>query len=514
MNTIHGIFNNREIAIGLWIMAAVILLLFTKPTREILKTTLPILFCKKFIIFYIVFLCYLVGLLHILSWAELWNLKLLKDTIFWVLFVELPLFAKAIEKADGTHFFRKLLKDNIAISVIIEFFVGFWTFSLKAELIIVPATVLISALYAIASRDKKNLSAKRFFEVVFAVWGVVIFINAISCLFISPNEFFSLDTLKSLLLPLALLIFNLPVVYGLALYNMYEQVFIRVKGVKHEQTKMKFQVFCFARLSLSRAAAMRKNLSTIIIPCKTSQQLKIKLANLSRQLDLQIGDNYMKRSRYYLWACIIGFLISLIGLIGANSNVSLKDLITLNFVLDVHRFKEIATYISSTALVFSLVLLIYAIGFNKKQHEDITQIKKYALYELLYAVKRQETKLTEFPPLEEPDNLFDSYVLNAYDVRIACDKVLATYENLLTAWEQETIRYLQVSAITVSDDFGITSENASKYTKALFYDYYIEKVKTSPHAEKINTYTHTVKADLEKYSLQIKQFCDDFKYCY
>ena len=58
--------------------------------------------------------------------------------------------------------------------------------------------------------------------------------------------------------------------------------------------------------------------------------------------------------------------------------------------------------------------------------------------------------------------MFDAYVLNAYDVRIACDKVLAAYENLLTTWEQETIRYLQLSAMTVSDNFGIKAENAGK----------------------------------------------------
>ena len=514
MNAIREIFNNREIAIGLWIILTVFLLLFTKPAREFLKTALPILFCKKFVVFYIVFLSYLGAILYVLNWAEWWDFELLKDTIFWVLFVELPLFTKTIEKADGTHFFRKLLKDNIAISVIIEFFVGFWTFSLAVELIIVPVTILVSALYAVASRDKKHLSVRRFFEVLFAVWGIIIFINAISCLYISPGTFFNLDTLKALLLPLVLLIFNLPVVYGLALYNMYEQVFIKVTGTNCEQRKMKWQVLCFAGLSLSRVAAIKKNFPTTIVFCKTSRQLKINLANLSKRLDLQIGDNYMKRSRYYLLACISGLLISLIGLICANSDVPLKDLVTLNFVIDIHRLKEILTYIFSTALVFSVVLLFYAIGFNKKQREDISQIKKYALYELLFAVKRQKTELTEFPPLEEPEKLFDSYVLNAYDVRIACDKVLTEYENLLTTWEKETIRYLQFSAMTVSDDFGIKAENSSQYTKAFFCDYYNNKVRTAPQNEKINTYTYTLKTNLEKYSTRVKQFCEDFKYCY
>ena len=70
MNAIQEIFNNREIAIGLWIILALFLFLFTKPARFFLKTALPILFCKKFVVFYIVFLSYLAGGLYILNWAE------------------------------------------------------------------------------------------------------------------------------------------------------------------------------------------------------------------------------------------------------------------------------------------------------------------------------------------------------------------------------------------------------------------------------------------------------------
>lgn len=97
----------------------------------------------------------------------------------------------------------------------------------------------------------------------------------------------------------------------------------------------------------------------------------------------------MKRSRYYVSVCIAGLILSLIGLIGANSDVSLKDIVTLNFVFDTPRIKEILTYIFSTMIVFSATLLFFAIGFAKKQREDISQIKKYALYELLLTVKIQ-----------------------------------------------------------------------------------------------------------------------------
>jgi len=238
MGVIQEFFNNREIAIGIWVIIGLAVILPTKPARQFIKTAIPILFCKKFVIFYIVFLSFLGLVLFALNWAGLWDLTLLKDTVFWVLFVELPLFAKAIEKADGGRFFSKLIRENVAIVVAIEFFVGFWTFSLITEIILIPLTVLISVLQVLAGQDKKHRSAKRFFDGLLVLWGIILLINAIYSLIHAPNQFLSFDTLKSLLLPLVLLVFNLPVVYGLALYNTYEQIFIRIKGSKRLNQKL------------------------------------------------------------------------------------------------------------------------------------------------------------------------------------------------------------------------------------------------------------------------------------
>ena len=99
MDTIQELFNNREIAIGFWSAVAIIVLLFIKSMRQSLKTIIGILFCKKFIIFYVVFISFLFLVLSILKWAEVWDISLLKDTIFWVLFVEMPLFTRADRKS-------------------------------------------------------------------------------------------------------------------------------------------------------------------------------------------------------------------------------------------------------------------------------------------------------------------------------------------------------------------------------------------------------------------------------
>ena len=115
MSELQNIFNNREIAIGIWVSLAVIISIFTKPVKQFLKSVIPILFCRKFVVFYIVFLFHLCLVIYFLYAIGFWSIALLKDTIFWVLFIELPLFVKTIEKAKDNHFFNSRPKHTFYI---------------------------------------------------------------------------------------------------------------------------------------------------------------------------------------------------------------------------------------------------------------------------------------------------------------------------------------------------------------------------------------------------------------
>lgn len=162
-----------------------------------------------------------------------WDTSLLKDTIFWVLLLEIPLFVKTVEKAKDNHFFIQLIKEKIALIAIIEFILNFWTFGLIIEIIIIP--IFIGFLYAISAKRKKYHQVKRFFDWIFVIFGLVVIINTVTNIIKTPNEIISIATLKEFLLPVLLLILNLPIVYGLALYNIYEQVFIQVKGSESQK---------------------------------------------------------------------------------------------------------------------------------------------------------------------------------------------------------------------------------------------------------------------------------------
>lgn len=512
MCSLQEIFTNREIAIGFWIIIVVFVGLFTKPVQQFIRTTFPIIFCRKFVVFYIIFLSFFCFTVCFLYWVGFWAVGLLKDTVFWVIFVELPLFVRAIEKAKDNHFFTKLIKDNITLIVIAEFLFNFWTFELVTELILIPCAVFIAILYVIASREEKYQKIKRFFDGLYAILGVVIIVYAIINTIKTPEQLFNLATLKSLLLPTLLLFLNLPIVYGLALYSTYEQLFLRVKGNKKEAGKMKRSLLFFAGINLAKVTAIRNNIAQTLVVSLTEKDLKEKLKQLENRLSIQIGENYMKRPHYYIRCCIIGLIVSMLGLIVSNSNVQLKDIVSMNFTLNISRIQEIITYICSTALVLCICLLFYSIGLKKKKNEEISQIKKFALYDLLYLLKRQYTMLKEFPPLDTPIELFSLYITTAYEVKTICDKSMAKYDNILTSWEKETIGYLQLSATSLTRDIGISETEIEQYNAEKFNQYFTKKVEGARQSEDINVYKNTIQNDIAKYSEQIKLCYEEFKH--
>ena len=222
----------------------------------------------------------------------------------------------------------------------------------------------------------------------------------------------------------------------------------------------------------------------------------------------------MKRAKFYVGVCVTAVAGSLIGLVLANSEVSIKDLITLNFVLDIPRIKEILTYIFSVSLVFSFVFLFYAIGFKKRKNEEITQIKKYAVFEFLFALKKQKSQLQEYPPIDDPVSLFVNYLQIAYDLKEACTKALDVYGNLLNNWERESIELLQTSAMGLLTNATIGGGNFTDFDVDSFCEYYRGKVKAMQHDANFNAFTSMLKSDAEKYTQRIESTYEDFKRYY
>lgn len=511
METLQEIFNNREIAIGFWATIAILASLFIKPMKEFLKSWISILFCRKFVVFYAIFLGYFGMAVYLLFKIDFWDLSLLKDTAFWIIFVELPIFKKTIEKAKDSRFFVRLIKENITFIIVVEFVLNFWTFNLLTEMIIVPVSVVVGALFAFSSMERKYEKVKKLLNGIYLIFAFSVIVNTVNSLLNNPMDLLEIGSLKAFLLPFLLLLLNLPVVYGLGLYNTYEQVFIQLKGTPSEQRKMKLSLILFSGIMLSKITDVLNNPIQITVISLNNTELKKNLEKLQQKFNYQVGENYMKRAKIYLVGSMLRLLVSVVGIVACNSQVPLRDILSLNFVLDIQRIKEIATYIFSCGVVISIVLFVISLGLKRKKHEEISNVKKYALYDLLYIVKKQNSTLQEFIPIESPREIYIEYLSFAYELKPICDNNLGRYENLLTRWELDALKQLQTYIYGVICSVKISGDDFVDYSIEDFCDFFTETAKTAPQNEKINTYLYNVKKSLEKYGEQIRFCMDEFK---
>ena len=484
LDKLQNIFSNREIAIGIWLILFIVIFAFSKHTIIFLKSVIPILFSRKFIIFYALFLSYFCLVIYLLCKCKFWSLDLLKDTIFWVFFVELPLFVKTIDEAKNNYFFVKLIKDNITIFVIIEFVLNFWSFNLIVEIIMVPLMVILGGFYALMSSKTNHKILKKFYDRFLLFFGIIAFFNVVFHVFNNSNGLLNLTSVKEFLLPVILILFNLPIVYGLALYNIYEQVFITVRGDMSEISKMKLSIMRFAGINFSRIAIIRRNLNYVTLISKTN---------------------------FYVFWSLQGLLISIIGIVWCNTNMLINNYMLLKSTETVTRVREIVTYMCATGVVISVFSLIYSVGMKKAKNEEISQVKKYSLYNFLYLIKRQRELLQDLPPVDAPKDLFLQYVVIAYDLKIECDKNIKLYENLLTPWELDTIKQLHTTIISFTFSIEIDEEKIKQYTPVSFEAYFEEKKASSIQNEKINIFINSIETSLKKYSEQIEKCFEEFK---
>jgi len=512
LSELQNIFDNRELAIGFWLLVAFIASIFFKSTREFLRRVIPLLLSKTFITFYLIFAGYFILVIILLRSIGYWDTSLLKDTIIWVVFIQFPLFAKTIEKAKDGRFYRDLIKQNIALIVLLEFILNFWTFSLLFEIILIPLTIITGLFLGVITSNRKFRKYKVTFDSIISLFGLMLIVKALVSLIKNPMDILSNSSLKEFFLPLILLIFNLPLMYGLGLYSSYEQLFLRLKGDKKEKSKIKILLFQFSGLSLYRVNYVRKNIHRTIAISSSADELRKKLHKLEQTLLYKVGDNYMKKANSYTVVSSIAIILSVIGLIATNSDVTVRDLVTFNFIVDSFKLKEILSSIFEIAIVISISTLVHGIIYRQKQLTDISNVKKYVLFDLLYVIKKQKQQLQEIIPIEDSNAIFSSYLTYAYDLNSITEKSIDRYENLLSTWEMDLLKQLQDSLFDLITTVGIKENEFNNLNLIGFSKHFNEKVKSAPQTKDINTFLYELEKTLNNYSNQINILCEEFKY--
>ena len=249
-----SILSTREWATLIWGCIFMLYVLCHREIRKSLWNVIVIFFDKKLRILWEIILLYVLTITMVFCYLPIWENIYIKDIIIWFLFLGLIYCMNAVSSEADETYIKKILKDNLKFTMILEFFMSTFIFNIWIELAIIPVITIITVMNVIAERKEEYKSVHKLLDSILAIAGFWIFYETIK---IGINEYKQLNiinTLVSFMIPIAYLILIIPLEYALELYSKYELLFLRMnfKEEKDKKTKIRHRVaiICSCRISV------------------------------------------------------------------------------------------------------------------------------------------------------------------------------------------------------------------------------------------------------------------------
>ena len=257
-----SILSTREWATLIWGCIFMLYVLCHREIRKSLWNVIVIFFDKKLRILWEIILLYVLTITIVFCYLPIWENIYIKDIIIWFLFSGLIYCMNAVSSEADETYIKKILKDNLKFTMILEFFMSTFTFNIWIELAIIPVITIITVMNVIAERNEEYKSVHKLLDSVLAIAGFWIFYETIK---IGINEYKQLNIINtsvSFMIPIAYLILIIPLEYALELYSKYELLFLRMtfKEEKDKKTKIRHRVaiICSCRISVRRVLLFQR----------------------------------------------------------------------------------------------------------------------------------------------------------------------------------------------------------------------------------------------------------------
>jgi len=183
---------------------------------------------RKILTLVVLMALYTAVMVWVLYAVQAWTMALLKDTVIWFVLSGLVLAFSSVTLGRDENLFTKVLSRNLKVTVVIEFLMNTYTFSLHGELILIFVTALFGLTEAVSRINVKYSQVTRLTRGLQAVIGIAVLAFAIAKAVTDFTALRTIDSVRSVLLAPVLSLLLVPFIYLLALYVAYELIFFRI----------------------------------------------------------------------------------------------------------------------------------------------------------------------------------------------------------------------------------------------------------------------------------------------
>lgn len=228
-------FKNRQVAIGIWSLLAIVVCVLLKDIRKGIWNLLKACMASKLLILFASLGIYITALCHLFHWLGLWTPNQIYSTVLWFLFSGIALSGRTISANEDKKYFRSLIYDSCKAIVVFQFIISEYSFSLPVEIVIVPFMIFLGGLIVVAGSKEEHASTKKILELIVLTVVLALLWNSVTSIWTRPEAFFTTKTGRDFMLPILLTLGSIPFLYLLHCYIHLERASIQI-GLKAFQS--------------------------------------------------------------------------------------------------------------------------------------------------------------------------------------------------------------------------------------------------------------------------------------
>lgn len=239
--------TNRELVSGL--MVALFVAMFTlEPSLRAQVGPAAIAVVRTFFVWRIqvslaLFGAYLAGCVTLAHRLGLWDLGVLKDTIFVAAFVGVPMFFGAHQIANGKALIRTATRTTVGLSALLAAYLGLGPLPIWGELLLQPPVIVLGALSAhmahFAKTDAEKV-AETVVNVVLSTIGLFLIVHTIRTI-LSWNSADRSDALAGLAVSVWIPVALIPFLYCASFVMKFGQI-LSVLPILNDRTRVALRV--------------------------------------------------------------------------------------------------------------------------------------------------------------------------------------------------------------------------------------------------------------------------------
>lgn len=256
--------TTRELAtITIIVVTFMLLSMKNRDVRESGVNLIKIFFHWKIMLTILIAQIYCAAFTYIFYRIGLWNVTILRESIYFSLYTSILLIFKYNNKYERLISIKVIITDSVKLTFIIGFYFNLYTFSYLGELFLQFFLALFFLLGAY--NQKENIEEEKVYGFTQIILTCLMLFQIAYCIYAtikSWDDVFSTDNIISLLFPMVATVIYWPFLYIYSVIVAYEVWFVRVNS----SSNWNRDVYLYRRNKILRACKL--NLRKIIFVSK------------------------------------------------------------------------------------------------------------------------------------------------------------------------------------------------------------------------------------------------------